>query len=78
MYYEDVDLCYRIWADGSRICFFPGAAIIHYRNKAPVQDRRRKLMMRFAMRQFMLKHYTGVGRGTTRLTAQLLYRFGLF
>ena len=78
MYYEDVDLCYRIWADGSRICFFPGASIIHYRNKAPVQDRRRKSMMRFAMRQFMLKHYTGAGRGATRLTTQLLYRFGLF
>ena len=65
MYYEDVELCYRVWASGSRVCYFPGASIIHYRNKAPVPQRHRKRRTREGLRRFARKHY-GWGH-TTRL-----------
>ncbi len=30
MYYEDVDLCYRVWRSGGKIYFLPDAAVYHY------------------------------------------------
>lgn len=67
VYYEDVELCYRVGAAGSRICYFPGASIIRYRNKAPIRQLHRK----HRMRQFARKHYVGMG-WATRWTAELL------
>ena len=78
MYYEDVDLCYRIWEHGGRICFFPGASIIHYRNKAPIQDRRRKHMMYHGLHQFASKHYSWRHHGITRLASQALNSLNLY
>ena len=76
MYYEDVELCYRVRAAGSRICYFPGASILHYRNKAPIRQLHRKHRMRQGLRQFARKHYVGVG-WETRWAAELLYYLNL-
>ena len=73
MYYEDVDLCYRLWELGSQICFFPGASIIHFRNKAPIQNRDRKRVMRQGLHRFALKHYLWGHHGITRLVSHILY-----
>ena len=78
MYYEDVELCYRVWASGSRVCYFPGASIIHYRNKAPVLPRHRKRRIREGLRQFARKHYAWGHHGTTRWTAELLHCLNLW
>ena len=75
MYYEDVELCYRLWAAGSRVCYYPGASIIHYRNKGPICQRHRRLLMLRGLRQFARKHYAWGRHGTTRWVAELLYFF---
>ena len=74
MYYEDVDLCYRIREMGLQICFFPGATIMHYRNKAPVEDKRRKRMMYNGLYLFSRKHYSWRRKGLTLLIAHLLHK----
>ena len=74
MYYEDVDLCYRIREMGLQICFFPGATIMHYRNKAPVEDTRRKHMMYNGLYLFSRKHYSWRRKGLTLLIAYLLHK----
>ena len=74
MYYEDVDLCFRIRAMGLQICFFPGATIMHYRNKAPVEDTRRKHMMYNGLYLFSRKHYSWRRKGLTLLIAYLLHK----
>ncbi len=58
MYYEDVDLCYRSQRAGASIYFFSGASIIHYRNRAPVADKRRKSLMRQGMYGFVSRNYS--------------------
>ena len=78
MYYEDVELCYRVWASGSRVCYFPGASIIHYRNKAPVLPRYRKRRIREGLRQFARKHYGWGHHETTRWAAELLHCLNLW
>ena len=74
MYYEDVDLCYRLKKLGSQIFFFPGAPIVHYRNKTPIRDKRRKRLMRQGLYQFSLNHYAWGNHGMTRLVTYLIYR----
>ena len=75
MYYEDVDLCYRLWAAGSRICFFPDASIIHYRNKAPVRDRQRKHLMRHGLYRFARNHYKWGRHGATLWVVRVMCNF---
>ena len=29
MYYEDLDLCYRLWKNGWKVCYNPDIAIMH-------------------------------------------------
>ena len=72
MYYEDVDLCYRIRGMGLRICFFPGATITHYRNKAPMEKNKRKRMMYNGLYRFSRKHYSWRHKGLTLLVANIL------
>ncbi len=67
MYYEDVDLCYRIMRVGLGRCrYYPCGAITHFRNKAPMaQDRKR--LQRNWLRHFGRKHYQGLTGSPTRL-----------
>jgi GT2 family glycosyltransferase len=78
MYYEDVDLCYRLRQAGSQVCFFPGASIVHYRNKAPIEDKHRKRLMLKGLHQFSLNHYAWRYHGMTRLISYFSYRFMFF
>ena len=34
MYYEDADLCRRVWASGKRVVYFPNSRMIHYHRRA--------------------------------------------
>ena len=34
LYYEDVDICTRLWKDGSRVLACPGAQVIHEARRA--------------------------------------------
>jgi len=33
MYFEDADLCRRVWESGSRVCYTPVARVIHYHKR---------------------------------------------
>lgn len=68
MYYEDVDLCYRIMHARSGHChYFPRGSITHYRNKAPLSQDRKRLQRKW-LRHFGRKHYRSPQHSLTRLT----------
>ena len=57
MYYEEVDLCYRIKQAGWRIVFLPDAVITHLSGRSAKQIRlERRLMMLKSMMVFFRKH----------------------
>ena len=57
MYYEEVDLCYRIKQAGGRIVFLPDAVITHLSGRSAKQIRlERRLMMLKSLMTFFRKH----------------------
>jgi len=57
MYYEEVDLCYRIKRAGWRIVFLPDAVITHLSGRSAKQIRlKRRIMMLKSMMVFFRKH----------------------
>lgn len=57
MYYEEVDLCYRIKKKGYRIVFFPDASIIHFGGKSSEQiPFRKKFIAIRSLLRFFGKH----------------------
>jgi GT2 family glycosyltransferase len=62
MYYEDVDLCFRVRRAGYKILFAPQSALFHYRNKAPLDPGRRKALMRRGLAAFARQHYSPLRR----------------
>ena len=57
MYYEEVDLCYRIKQRGWRVVFLPDAVITHLSGRSAKQIRlKRRLMMFKSMMLFFRKH----------------------
>lgn len=64
MYYEDVDLCYRVHQLGLNIVSVPSARIIHLEGQAPVgnnndeRSRRKKDMNRKGQRIFLATNYS--------------------
>ena len=59
IYYEEVDLCYRVRAAGYRVLYVPGAAAIHNESATygKVRERHRLAFHRNRLR-FVFKHYT--------------------
>lgn len=72
MYYEDVDLCYRIKRARTGHCrYFPRGTITHYRNKAPLSQDRKRLQRKW-LRHFGHKHYTSWHLCLSRLAFRTL------
>jgi len=67
MYYEDADLCYRIRQAGYRTLYVPQSVIYHYHNKTPLDQQRRKALMKEGFRNFARKHHGPVTRWFARL-----------
>lgn len=57
MYYEDVDLCYRVRSAGYKVLYAPQSTLFHYRNKTPLDPGRRKALMRRGLAAFVRQHY---------------------
>ena len=57
LYYEDIDLCYRIRKAGHRNLYVPQSTVIHYHNQTPMGQEYRKNLMRTGLAQFVRKHY---------------------
>jgi GT2 family glycosyltransferase len=59
MYFEEVDLCYRLSAQGRQIHFVPEAEIIHVGGGSTIQNRTWSYVQFFAsLTQFYRKHYS--------------------
>jgi GT2 family glycosyltransferase len=59
MYFEEVDLCYRLFSQGKQIHFVPGAEIIHVGGGSTTQKRAWSYIQFFAsLAQFYRKHYS--------------------
>ena len=56
MYYEEVDLCYRIKKSGRRIVFFPGAVITHLGGRSSSQVPLKRLMVLTSLVAYFRKH----------------------
>jgi GT2 family glycosyltransferase len=59
MYFEEVDLCYRLFSQGKQIHFVPDAEIIHVGGASTTQKRAWSYIQFFAsLAQFYRKHYS--------------------
>lgn len=71
MFFNDVDLCYRIKNAGWKIYFFPKAEIIHQKGASTHQVKRKMIWLsHLAFFRFFRKHKTGLAN---RLLLYLLY-----
>jgi O-antigen biosynthesis protein len=76
MYGEDLDLCFRIKADGWKIYYIPDTEIIHFKGESTKTVPTIKSIRDFyiAMHIFVEKHYSG----SFRLFPQWLLIFGIY
>jgi len=57
LYFEDVDICYRVKRAGWRIVFDPGSEVVHLAHASTKQSRKRAVeMRRLGMLRFAKKH----------------------
>jgi GT2 family glycosyltransferase len=62
MFFNDVDLCYRIKAAGWKILFYPDAEVTHYRGASTSKAKRKMIWLsHLAFYRFFKKHKTGPG-----------------
>lgn len=57
LYYEDVDICVRLWKSGGKVLACPGAAVVHDAQRA---SRRKARYMRWhvsSMARYFIKHW---------------------
>jgi GT2 family glycosyltransferase len=60
LYYEDVDLCLRIWKSGREVWFYPGTAFFHEHLRTSAKrpfSRTWRWHLRSACRYFLKHHY---------------------
>ena len=59
MYFEEVDLCYRVFSQGRQIHFVPEAEVVHVGGGSTIQNRAWSYIQFFAsLAQFYRKHYS--------------------
>lgn len=64
MYYEEVDLCFRIKRAGYRVVFVPEAAIVHLGGRSATQvPVRKRIAAMTSLLKFFKKHYGGFSTG---------------
>jgi GT2 family glycosyltransferase len=64
MYYEEVDLCFRIKRAGYRVVFVPEAAIVHLGGRSAAQvPVRKRIAAMTSLLKFFKKHYGGLSTG---------------
>ena len=64
MYYEEVDLCFRIKCAGYRVVFVPEAAIVHLGGRSAAQvPVRKRIAAMTSLLKFFKKHYGGFPTG---------------
>jgi GT2 family glycosyltransferase len=60
MFFNDVDLCYRIKNAGWKILFFPEARVVHHRGSSTIKAKRRMIWLsHIAFYKFFRKHKKG-------------------
>ncbi len=79
MYAEDIDLSYRITEAGYKNYYLAEAVIIHFKGESTRRDARYLKLFYKAMRQFVEKHYRGIGGkvSAAMLNAAIRLRTGL-
>ena len=79
LYYEDTDICYRIYKSGKKVYFFSDASIIHYGNQSGIQrfGDQTVLMYYKAKHLFLKKHYTLPTRLLHRILMSVLLTWRL-
>lgn len=61
MFFNDVDLCYRMKSAGWKIFFYPDAQVMHHRGASTGKAKRKMIWMsHFAFYRFLKKHKTGL------------------
>ncbi|GIW00313.1 glycosyltransferase family 2 protein [Roseiflexus sp.] len=64
MYFEEVDLCWRVQRAGWRICFTPTPQITHYGGQSSLQNLDARIVQRYAsLVLFFRKHYGALTTG---------------
>ncbi|MEF3168620.1 MAG: glycosyltransferase [Deltaproteobacteria bacterium] len=56
LYYEDVDLCARLWRSGRRVMLCPEACVVHAARRASRRDPRHMRWHAASMARYFLKH----------------------
>lgn len=74
MYYEEVDLCYRVKASGLRNVYYPGAEIIHLGGRSSKQvPAKKQFMILQSLVRYLAKHTASSKVGTL----SLLFKIGV-
>lgn len=65
LYYEDVDICARLWRAGWRVMFHPGVSVIHAAQRASRQRPRYMAWHLSSMARYFIKHLGRLPRADT-------------
>ncbi|MGC1507672.1 glycosyltransferase family 2 protein, partial [Ketobacter sp.] len=57
LYYEDVDICARIWKNGMKVAFDPGVSVIHTAHRSSRRDLRFMVWHASSMARYFAKHW---------------------
>jgi GT2 family glycosyltransferase len=57
LYYEDVDLCVRLWCAGRRIVLCPQAAVLHAAQRASHRNLRHLAWHLGSMARYFIRHW---------------------
>lgn len=57
LYYEDVDICARLWTAGYRVLVCPAASVIHDAQRASHHDWHYRLWHAQSMQRYFAKHW---------------------
>lgn len=57
LYYEDVDICARLWKTGRKVIFHPGASVIHDAQRTSRKDFRYMMWHMASLARYLAKHF---------------------
>jgi N-acetylglucosaminyl-diphospho-decaprenol L-rhamnosyltransferase len=62
LYYEDVDVCMRLWQEGWKVMIHPGVSVVHLGQRASRRNFRYFLWHLSSMFRYFLKHFGRISR----------------